>query len=53
MMDERERKQMAFLAGMLLRLAHDEWLNDNELQQLDNIASDLGFNDLDEKEFRY
>ena len=53
MMDERERKQMAFLAGMLLRLAHDVWLNDNELQQLDNIASELGFNDLDEKEFRY
>lgn len=53
MMDELERKQMAFLAGMLLRLAHGEWLNHNEIQQLDNIASDLGFNELDEKEFRY
>lgn len=30
-----------------------EWLNHNEIQQLDNIASDLGFNELDEKEFRY
>lgn len=53
MMSEQERKQMAFLAGMLLKLAHGESLDLNECQQLDNIASELGFNDLDEKEFRY
>ena len=53
MMYERERKQMSFLASMLLRLAHDEWLNENEMHQLDNIASELGFHVLDEKEFRY
>lgn len=53
MMDERERKQMGFLAGMLLKLSHGESLDLNECQQLDNIASELGFNELDENEFRY
>lgn len=52
-MSEQERKQMAFLAGMLLKLAHGGSLDLNERQQLDNIASELGFNELDEKEFRY
>lgn len=52
-MDERERKMMAFLAGMVWKLANDQWLNMNEVQQLDNIMSELGYQDLDEKEFRY
>lgn len=52
-MDERERKMMAFLAGMVWKLANDQWLNMNEVQQLDNIMSELGYQDLDEKESRY
>lgn len=52
-MEERERKMMAFMAGMLWKIANDQWLNLNELQQLDNIMCELGFQDLDEKEFRY
>ena len=38
-MGERERKMMAFLAGMVWKLANDQWLNMNEVQQLDNIQA--------------
>ena len=49
-MEERERKMMAFMAGMLWKLATDQELDLNETQQLDNIMCELGFQDLDEKE---
>ena len=52
-MGARERKMMAFLAGMVCKLDNDQWFNMNEVQQLDNIMSELGYQDLDEKEFRY
>ena len=52
-MEERERKMMAFMAGMLWKLATDQELDLNETQQLDNIMCELGFQALDEKEFRY
>lgn len=52
-MDERERKMIAFLAGMVWRLANGEYPNFNEMRQLDNIMSELGYQDLDENEFRY
>ena len=50
---DEERKQFAYLVGMVLKLARGETLDLNEEQYLDNIASDLGFFDNPEKEFRY
>lgn len=52
-MSDEERKQFAYLVGMVLKLARGETLDLNEYQSLDNIASDLGFWDISEKEFRY
>ena len=52
-MNDEERKQMAYLAGMLWKIGTGQTLDGNELQSLDNIASDLGFQDLDEREFRW
>lgn len=52
-MSDEERKQLAYLVGMVLKLARGETLDLNEYQSLDNIASDLGFWDIPEKEFRY
>lgn len=52
-MNDEERKQMAYLAGMLWKIGTGQALDDNELQSLDNIASSLGFQYLDEREFRW
>ena len=52
-MREEERKQMAFLAGIRWKLATGQALDDNEIQSLDNIASELGYSQLEEKEFRW
>ena len=52
-MTYNERRKMAFLAGMMHKLACGQCLTDNEIQQLDNIASELEFDDLAEDEFRY
>lgn len=53
-MTERERKMMAFLAGMIMKLSWESPdVSSNEVQQLDNICEELGFYKLDENEFRY
>lgn len=52
-MSDEEKKQFAYLVGMVLKLASGKTLDFNEMQSLDNIASDLGFWDIPEKEFRY
>lgn len=52
-MTYNERRKMAFLAVMMHKLACGQSLNDNEIQQLDNIASELGFGDLAEDAVRY
>ena len=53
-MTERERKMMAFIVEMLLKMCwNNPVVSANEIQQLDNIANELGFDDLDENEFRY
>ena len=52
--NERLRKQVAFLAGMLQKaVVHGDHLDENEAQQLDNLCGELGFYELDEREFRY
>lgn len=52
-MNDRERKMMAFIAGVLDDLARGLVITDDELIQLNNIATELGYLELDEKEFRY
>lgn len=51
-MDERTRKMLAFLAGCVFKMAtHKEPLDVNEIQQVENIACELGYYDLQEGEF--
>ena len=53
-MDENERKMLAFIATMVEKIAvESRCLTGNEIQMLDNIASELGGDELDENEFRY
>lgn len=52
-MTDEERKQFAYIAGMLLKVVHGDELTLNEIQSLENIASDLRFWDIPEKHFRY
>lgn len=53
-MTDEVRKYLAYIAGMLYKVSVcNESLNDNEIQSLDNIVSELGFYNLDEKEFRW
>lgn len=52
-MSDEEKKQLAYIAGMLLKIATGQFCDQNEMNSLANIASELGFYDLDEKEFRW
>lgn len=53
-MNEYEHKVMAYLAGIVYRIASgDEDFSYNDVKQLENIADELGTWDLDEREFRY
>lgn len=52
-MTEEERKQLAYVAGMLLKVVSGIDLTQNEIQSLENIATDLGFYRLPEDEFRW
>ena len=52
-MNEDETKILAFLVGVLIKVVCNQEVDSNEVQQLENIAGDLGTYSLDEKEFRY
>lgn len=52
-MSNEERKQMAYIVGMLLKMASGSNLTPNEIQSLENIANDLGFFNINENEFRW
>lgn len=52
-MNERERKMVAFLAGIICDLSRGLCITDDEIRQIDNIAGELGFSDLDPEEFLY
>lgn len=52
-MTDRERKMLAYLARMLWKISIGQSLDHNEDQSLDNIADELGFGEIDEKEFRW
>ena len=52
-MDEESKKILAYIAGLLYKVVTGQELTDNEVQSLENIASDLGCWDIQEKYFRY
>ena len=52
-MNEEERKQLAYVAMMVLKVSRGESLSLNESQSLQNIVDDLGFDEIDEKYFRW
>lgn len=52
-MDEESKKILAYVTGLLLKVVTEQELTDNELQSLENIASDLGCWDIPEKYFRW
>lgn len=52
-MTEEERKQLAYVVGMLLKVVSGIDLTQNEIQSLENIATDLDFYRLSEDEFRW
>lgn len=52
-MNEEERKMLAYLAMIVSKLASGQELSNNEMQSIDNIASELGAYSLPEDEFRY
>lgn len=52
-MTEKEQKQLAYVAHMLWKLATGLDVDFNERQSLDNIADELGFQEIDENYFRY
>lgn len=49
----RMKKMIAFLAQMLYYQSTDQFLSSSQDQQLQNIADELGYNQLSEDEFRY
>ena len=52
-MNEEERKMLAYIAGMLLKISSGEILDSNELQSLENIRDYLGFYHIEEDYFRW
>lgn len=52
-MDEESKKILAYITGLLLKVVTEQELTDNEIQSLENIASDLGCRDIPEKYFRW
>ncbi len=50
-MNTEERKQLAYLAGIVLKLARGESLTADEEQSLENIVHELGFEKIPEDEF--
>lgn len=53
MSNEELQKRLAYVTAMLLKTVTGQELDLNEIQSLDNIAGELGFQNLDEKEFRW
>ena len=52
-MNERERKVIAFLLGIIFKLSIGEIIDENEITQILNLSSEFGTSELDEREFRY
>lgn len=52
-MTDKEKKQFAYVVGMLLKVVSGIDLTENEIQSLENIASDIDFYNLSEDEFRW
>lgn len=52
-MSEEERKVIAFLLGVVHKLAVGEDIDHNEVRQINNLMDEFGTHYLDEQEFRY
>lgn len=52
-MTDEEKKQLAYVVGMLIKVVSGIDLTTNKIQSLENIASDLDFYNLPEDEFRW
>lgn len=52
-MNERERKVIAFLLGVVFNLSIGRGIDENDVQQISNLMDEFGTCDLDEREFRY
>ena len=52
-MNERERKVIAFLLGVVFELVTDGTIDENKTKQIANLMDEFGTADLDEQEFRY
>lgn len=48
-----ETKVLAFVVGILLKVINDDNVTGNEMQQLENIADEIGTYRLEKREFRY
>ena len=46
-------KMLAFVALVLLKVVTNQEVTPNEIQQLENVADELGANELATDEFRY
>lgn len=52
-MNERERKVIAFLLGIIFKLSIGDSIDENETTQICNLMSEFHTSDLDDREFRY
>ena len=50
-MSEEEKKQLAVIAGVLLKLVNGQPISDEERLTLENITTDLGYWNLDPNDF--
>lgn len=46
-------KMLGFVTAMLIKISTGVELDFDDIQRLDNIATDLGYYKLDNREFRY
>lgn len=52
-MNEENKKKLAFISGMLLKVIHGLDLTYNEVQSLENIVDELDYDKIEENEFRW
>lgn len=52
-MNEEEKKQLAFLYGIVVKMLSNSEITNSEMIQIQNVADDLGYEDLAPDEFRW
>lgn len=51
--NNKEKKQLAFIVSVLVKVIISQEITDSEIQLLENISYELRYMDLEEDEFRY